>query len=86
MATVYTYTCTTCDLVVTGRPVFHLGLAFCCAGCAADGPCICSYDQDVPDGSDAVTAATVEVAAGDRELAAVIRVADDADLLVGARR
>ncbi len=25
-------------------PVFHIGLPFCCAGCAADGPCMCTYD------------------------------------------
>jgi len=36
--------CTTCEGPVTGEPVFHLGLAFCCPGCAADGPCTCSYD------------------------------------------
>ena len=39
-----TFTCTTCEGAITGSPVFHLGLAFCCAGCAADGPCTCSYD------------------------------------------
>ncbi len=39
-----TVTCPTCDATVTDRPVFFLGLAFCCAGCAADGPCMCSYD------------------------------------------
>ena len=39
-----TFTCATCDATVVERPVFHLGLAFCCAGCAADGPCMCSYD------------------------------------------
>jgi len=44
MPTVYTFTCATCDHVITGRPVFHIGLTFCCAGCAADGPCMCSYD------------------------------------------
>lgn len=44
MPTEYTFTCATCDHVITGRPVFHIGLTFCCAGCAADGPCTCSYD------------------------------------------
>jgi hypothetical protein len=39
-----TFTCTTCEGRIPGDPVFHLGLAFCCAGCAADGPCTCSYD------------------------------------------
>jgi hypothetical protein len=38
------FTCTTCEGDITGVPVFHVGLAFCCAGCVADGPCTCSYD------------------------------------------
>ncbi len=41
-----TFTCATCDVTITHHPTFHVGLAFCCAGCAADGPCGCSYDQD----------------------------------------
>jgi len=50
MPTQPTFTCATCDETIVGRPVFHLGLAFCCAGCAADGPCMCSYDhRDDPD-------------------------------------
>ena len=39
-----TFTCASCDATVVDSLVFHLGLAFCCAGCAADGPCMCSYD------------------------------------------
>jgi len=45
MPTQPTFTCATCDTVIGGHPTFHLGLAFCCAGCAADGPCMCSYDH-----------------------------------------
>jgi hypothetical protein len=41
------FTCATCDVTIDHHPVFHLGLAFCCAGCAADGPCMCSYDLPV---------------------------------------
>ena len=37
--------CTTCGIEIEHRPTFHVGLAFCCAGCVADGPCICSYDE-----------------------------------------
>ena len=48
MPTEYTFTCATCDHVITGHPVFHVGLSFCCASCAADGPCMCSYDMDEP--------------------------------------
>ena len=47
MPTQPTFTCATCDAEIAHHPVFHLGLAFCCAGCAADGPCMCSYDMVV---------------------------------------
>ncbi len=70
-----TFTCATCDTTVTERPVFHLGLAFCCAGCAADGPCMCSYDAADPamDAPGAATAPTVhEDAVPDEELAAAL--------------
>jgi hypothetical protein len=43
-----TFTCATCNVVIAHHPTFHVGLAFCCAGCAADGPCGCSYDLDEP--------------------------------------
>ena len=46
MPTQPTFTCATCDHQIAHHPVFHLGLAFCCAGCAADGPCMCSYDVE----------------------------------------
>ena len=52
MSTQPTFTCATCDVSIAHHPTFHVGLAFCCAGCAADGPCMCSYDRD-----DAVPAA-----------------------------
>jgi hypothetical protein len=48
MATQPTFTCATCDATIAHHPTFHLGLAFCCAGCAADGPCMCSYDVQDP--------------------------------------
>lgn len=41
--------CTTCRIAIAHRPTFHVGLAFCCAGCVADGPCICSYDEPAMD-------------------------------------
>jgi hypothetical protein len=41
-----TWTCTTCSLEIRHHPTFHVGLAFCCAGCVAGGPCTCSYDED----------------------------------------
>jgi hypothetical protein len=44
-----TFTCASCEADAGPRPTFHLGLAFCCAGCAADGPCTCSYDLEPSD-------------------------------------
>ena len=41
-----TWTCTTCRAEFHYAPTIHVGVAFCCAGCAAGGPCICSYDDD----------------------------------------
>ena len=38
------FRCVTCEAVIGTTPVFYVGLAFCCAGCVADGPCLCSYD------------------------------------------
>ena len=64
MPTQPTFTCATCDAQIAHHPVFHLGLAFCCAGCAADGPCMCSYDVVVEPAADfrEVPVATVAVA------------------------
>jgi hypothetical protein len=39
-------TCATCEITIAGAPIYHDGAAFCCAGCAAGGPCICSYDDE----------------------------------------
>lgn len=38
------FTCVSCEIEIAGRPTFHVGLPFCCAGCVAGGPCTCSYD------------------------------------------
>jgi hypothetical protein len=43
------FICVTCEVEIVGQPTFHVGLPFCCAGCVADGPCICSYDQAASD-------------------------------------
>ena len=45
------YRCVTCEIEIEGVPTFSDGLPFCCAGCAAGGPCICSYDGDAGAGS-----------------------------------
>lgn len=63
MPTQPTFTCATCDVQIAHHPVFHLGLAFCCAGCAADGPCMCSYDVVVEPTADVREVAVATVAA-----------------------
>ena len=45
LATNRPFTCVTCEIEIAGPVTFHLGLPFCCAGCVAGGPCICSYDD-----------------------------------------
>ena len=32
-----------------GLPLHGHELAFCCPGCAAGGPCLCSYDEEDDD-------------------------------------
>ena len=64
----YQYKCVTCEIDIEGKPEFHLGLAFCCAGCAVSGPCTCSYD-------DRPSAAAIKAAA---ELCDCHRTADPA--------
>jgi hypothetical protein len=44
------FSCANCELEITGAPTFHMGLPFCCAGCVAGGPCICSYDDASAEG------------------------------------
>ena len=41
-----TFMCASCQVEIGSEPVFHVGLPFCCAGCVAGGPCICSYDEE----------------------------------------
>jgi hypothetical protein len=43
------YTCVTCEVEINGTAVFHLGITYYCPGCAAGGPCTCSYDEEVRD-------------------------------------
>ena len=42
------FACASCEIEITGSPVFHIGIPFCCAGCVANGPCTCSYDRRSP--------------------------------------
>lgn len=41
-----TWTCATCRGEFHHPPTIHVGVVFCCAGCVAGGPCICSYDDE----------------------------------------
>ena len=41
------WTCANCEARFSWAPVAFLGLSFCCSGCAASGPCTCTY-EDVP--------------------------------------
>jgi hypothetical protein len=36
-------TCVNCEIEIAGTATFHVGLAFCCAGCVVGGPCVCTY-------------------------------------------
>lgn len=45
LSTELPFTCVTCEHEIAGQVVFHVGLPFCCAGCVANGPCTCSYDE-----------------------------------------
>ena len=68
MSTQPTFTCATCDHQIAHHPVFHLGLAFCCAECAADGPCMCSYDEGAEPATE-TRAVAVAATAGDNQAA-----------------
>jgi transcription elongation GreA/GreB family factor len=38
------WTCANCNAPFAWAPVVFLGLPFCCSGCAASGPCMCTYE------------------------------------------
>jgi hypothetical protein len=41
--------CASCDGAITDRPVYRMDEAYCCLGCAQNGPCICTYEADLAD-------------------------------------
>lgn len=72
------FTCVTCGIEIAGTPEFYVGLPFCCGGCVAGGPCICSYDKPgVREAPVAGQAAVAPPAAVDAE--AVPEAAPEAD-------
>ena len=42
-------TCASCEIRLTGWPVYRADEAFCCPGCAEGGPCVCTYESDLAD-------------------------------------
>ncbi len=39
--------CASCEAEVRWRPWYAAEVAYCCPGCGAGGPCVCSYDEAV---------------------------------------
>jgi hypothetical protein len=37
--------CANCDIEILWPPIYRQGVAYCCTGCAAGGPCNCDYSQ-----------------------------------------
>jgi hypothetical protein len=41
--------CASCEGEIPGSPVYRMDEAYCCLGCAAGGPCMCTYEADLAD-------------------------------------
>ena len=41
--------CASCEILLTGQPVWFMDETYCCRGCAEGGPCMCSYEADLAD-------------------------------------
>ena len=39
--------CESCQIAVPGEPLRFEDRLYCCAGCAAGGPCVCTYEHDL---------------------------------------
>ena len=70
-----TFHCASCEAEIRGKPTFHVGLAFCCAGCVAGGPCTCSYDPEPCTGEDPAPVAAAKSPAPSGRDATVRRIA-----------
>lgn len=53
--------CANCYIPIAGTPVMVDGEAYCCRGCAAGGPCICSYSNEETPPSPGETKASIVV-------------------------
>lgn len=40
--------CVTCEEAIRHAPVYFDGKPFCCVGCVAGGPCLCTYSEAAP--------------------------------------
>ena len=49
-----TVSCVGCEMTLDRPGVVYAGLTYCCDGCAAGGPCVCTYDDRVPSNADSV--------------------------------
>jgi hypothetical protein len=81
-----TFTCVTCEAEIVGSPTFHVGLPFCCAGCVANGPCLCSYDADGGGAPARALAEAAERAVAMAERAVAMAVAGESAVDPGYRR
>ncbi|TAJ19578.1 MAG: hypothetical protein EPO65_06420 [Dehalococcoidia bacterium] len=43
--------CANCEEPILGQPVFFDGGVYCCTGCIAGGPCVCTYQAPAADAS-----------------------------------
>ena len=49
--------CANCEEPILGQPVYFDGGVYCCTGCIAGGPCVCTYQPLTQEPDPAVTAA-----------------------------
>jgi hypothetical protein len=38
--------CASCEMELTGKPVYYMDETYCCTGCVQGGPCVCTYEAD----------------------------------------
>lgn len=85
--------CASCELYISGRPVYRMETEYCCVGCAMGDPCSCTYEADMAeDGVDrlgllfspAPLQVTAPVSEPMRETVPARDVSRAAEVLVGA--
>jgi transcription elongation factor GreA len=80
--------CATCEVEVAWAPVWRNGQAYCCQGCAAGGPCCCSYDESSSEVAMQIERLTVASAPPERGIPmtrdALRRLEEEAERLAGS--